>query len=183
MNELAACPLPEIRTTRVASNEAMEGIATSLADSAGCNNSSEPNGSESARSSVRAQPLLGRRICYAEDGVENQRLVAWILRRAGAIVEIVEDGWAALVCMNLAACEGRGFDLVLTDVDMPNMDGITLAKRLRISGLRIPILALTAHASVDAAATCTAAGCNAVLVKPIVPVDLLAECCRWLISG
>ena len=117
--------------------------------------------------------LAGLRVLLAEDGPDNQRLVTFHLRRVGAIVEVVENGLQALDLLlpqlgeptevaNLA-----GFDLLVTDLQMPVLDGLNLVRRLRQAGSRLPILALTAHAMGGDEQRCLAAGCDAYVPKPI----------------
>jgi PleD family two-component response regulator len=91
-------------------------------------------------------PRLAGRILLAEDGPDNQRLISFHLRRAGAVVDVAENGRIALERMEAAALEGRPYDLLLTDMQMPEVDGYTLARTLRARGATLPIVALTAHA-------------------------------------
>ncbi len=127
----------------------------------------------------RTQSLRGR-ILLAEDGKDNQRLIAHHLRRAGAEVEIAENGIEALALFDRAAVAGSPFDLLLTDVQMPEMDGCTLARTLRSRHRELPIIALTAHAMAEDRRRCQEAGCSDYATKPIDRVKLLAVCARWL---
>jgi signal transduction histidine kinase len=129
---------------------------------------------------VSAGPLAGRRVLLAEDGADNRRLLRFILTRAGA--EVVEhvDGQAALEAM--MAGEGGRVDLVLTDWDMPRLDGAGLVSALRSWGWRGPVVSLTAHATDDQHRACVAAGCDAHLTKPI-DWGVLVDTCAGLIEG
>ncbi|MDW7554036.1 MULTISPECIES: response regulator [Azospirillum] len=108
------------------------------------------------------------RVLLAEDEPVSQQAAAALLRRAGHEVTVVGDGRAAL-----AAVEREPYDLVLMDVQMPDMDGIEATRRIRAlsdgagntAGLRI--VALTASAVPGAAERCRAAGADAVLEKPL----------------
>lgn len=126
---------------------------------------------------VRTTVALQGRILLAEDGVDNQRLIAHHLRRAGAAVEIAENGRRAL---EMLEAPGAAFDLLLTDIQMPEMDGYTLARTLRERGNRIAIVALTAHAMPEDRQRCTDAGCDDYASKPIEKSALLETCAKWL---
>ena len=125
-------------------------------------------------------PVLSGRILFAEDGLENQRLVSFYLRRAGAEVETVSNGLVALRMIDEAAREGRTFDLLLTDMQMPEMDGYTLARTLRERASGLAIVALTAHAMQEDRQKCLEAGCDDYATKPIDKRTLLTTCGRWM---
>jgi PAS domain S-box-containing protein len=123
---------------------------------------------------------LRGRILLAEDGPDNQRLIAFHLRNAGAEVAIADNGRIALEMIDRAAGGGAPFDLLLTDVQMPEMDGYTLARTLRERGSTLPIIALTAHAMAEDRERCLQAGCDDFATKPIDKPALLATCARWM---
>jgi len=127
-----------------------------------------------------ALPSLAGRILLAEDGTDNQRLIAFILRKAGATVDVAAHGRLALVLLEQAEAAGLPYDLLLTDMQMPEMDGYTLARTLRERGSRLSIVALTAHAMATDEARCLAAGCDAYATKPIDRLGLLEVCANWL---
>jgi signal transduction histidine kinase len=103
------------------------------------------------------------RILLVEDGVDNQRLIAMILRKAGADVEIAENGRIAVERLGA----GESFDLLLMDMAMPEMDGYDATRTLRDMGCRMPIIALTAHGVQGEREKCLAAGCDDYATKPI----------------
>jgi CheY-like chemotaxis protein len=137
-----------------------------------------PSGpSPSGGASAREEPLSGLRILLVEDGADNQRLFSTLLRGAGSAVEIAEDGRLALERLfRRAADPDRAFDLVVMDMQMPEMDGYDAARALRARDCRVPIIALTAHAMDGARERCLDAGCDDFLTKPVRRDALLAAC-------
>ncbi len=113
------------------------------------------------------------RILLAEDNRVNQVLAVRILEKAGYSVTLADNGRAAL-----DALEKQHFDIVLMDVQMPEMDGLeaTVALRRRETGTgnRIPIIAMTAHAMVGDKERCLEAGMDAYLTKPLQMRDLFS---------
>jgi len=111
-------------------------------------------------------PCRSLRILLAEDNPINQTVAIRMLEKSGHRVVAVLDGLQALQML-----EKESFDLVLMDVQMPNMDGIeaTLAIRARerYSGRRVPIIAMTAHAMKGDAERCRDAGMDAYISKPV----------------
>ncbi len=111
---------------------------------------------------ARAVPLKGMRILLAEDGYDNREFVRDVLYRAGAEVQCVEDGQQAV-----AETQAQTFDVILMDMNMPQMDGYEATRLLRSRGYSRPILALTANVMSDDGERCREAGCNEHLAKPI----------------
>lgn len=124
---------------------------------------------------------LAGRILLAEDGIDNQKLITFHLRKAGATVDVAENGRIALEMIDNAIAIGQPFDLLLTDIQMPEMDGYQLTQTLRARGMGIPIVALTAHALAEDRQKCVQAGCDDYESKPIGRATLLAVCQKWLL--
>jgi signal transduction histidine kinase/HPt (histidine-containing phosphotransfer) domain-containing protein len=114
----------------------------------------------------------GLHVLLVEDNPVNRKLAECVLEKAGYGVTTADNGAAAL-----SALERDRFDLVLMDVQMPEMDGIETTARIRkrekASGGHVPVLALTAHAMPGDRARCLAAGMDGYLMKPIQPSMLL----------
>lgn len=122
------------------------------------------------------QTLAGRWILLAEDGQDNQRLIGYHLRRAGASLVICDNGLRALEALARCRAEGRQVDLLVSDIQMPEMDGYSLVRTLRDAGETLPILALTAHALEQDRQQCLAAGFDDYASKPIRSTELVAKC-------
>ena len=115
----------------------------------------------------------GLRVLVAEDNAVNQQVAAGMLERAGHEATVAENGREVL-----ALLERGTFDVVLMDVQMPEMDGLettaAIRNRERTMGGHLPIVAVTAHAMKEDAARCLAAGMDAHLAKPLQPRELAA---------
>jgi PAS domain S-box-containing protein len=115
---------------------------------------------------ARTRPL---RILVAEDNLVNRKLVTRLLQKRGHRITAVDNGHAAVLAVT--APQGRRFDVVLMDVQMPQMNGLEATAAIRRyeagRGQRVPIVALTAHALPGDRERCIAAGMDAYLAKPI----------------
>jgi signal transduction histidine kinase/ActR/RegA family two-component response regulator len=114
-----------------------------------------------------AETNLDCRVLLAEDGLDNQRLIAHVLRRAGAEVTVADTGKVALELALASLQAGCPFDLILMDIQMPEMDGLEATRKLRSAGYTGPIIALTAHAMKEDDLKCADAGCDDYMTKPI----------------
>lgn len=119
--------------------------------------------------------LAGLRVLLADDSVDIRRLLRHHLERAGAAVVVVGDGEAALVELRRPVGERPG--LALIDVQMPGLDGCEVARRSRVGGGGVPMVALSA--SIDERTRCLGAGFDDFATKPIEPAALVALCERW----
>jgi signal transduction histidine kinase/CheY-like chemotaxis protein/HPt (histidine-containing phosphotransfer) domain-containing protein len=127
--------------------------------------------------------LTGIRVLLAEDSADLRGLVSAVLRLAGATVETAVDGLDALSKAGLAQAAGAPYHVVLMDMQMPRLDGYGATARLRASGYRWPIAALTAHAMAGERARCLAAGCDDHLTKPIHIPTVLTQVARLARRG
>ena len=108
-----------------------------------------------------------RRVLVVDDGPENRELVALVLAEAGIAVEEAENGQVAVDKATRTA-----YDAILMDMSMPVMDGFTATKLLRGRGMKLPIIALTAHAMKGFEKEILEAGCTGYVTKPI-DIDVL----------
>ena len=120
----------------------------------------------------------GCRILLVDDNDVNRIIATKLLEKHGHQVVAVENGALAV-----AATASEHFDLVLMDVQMPVMDGLTATARIRTrehgTGLHLPIIAVTAHAMDHDRQRCLAAGMDDHLPKPIRSADLFATIARF----
>jgi CheY-like chemotaxis protein/HPt (histidine-containing phosphotransfer) domain-containing protein len=119
-------------------------------------------------------------VLVAEDGIDNQALIAIKLRETGLKVEIAPNGKIAFEKALAAAGRNAPFDLILMDVQMPVMDGFSATLELRGKGYRGPIIALTANAMDRDRNKCLNAGCNDFVTKPISMEKLFKAIGRYL---
>lgn len=126
---------------------------------------------------VTTSPMkLSGRILLAEDVLANQKLIAFLLQKWGAVVQVVDNGLLAVNAALLASNARQPFDLILMDIQMPEMDGYTATATLRRQGYTGKIIALTAHASDDDRDRCLSSGFDSFAVKPIQKDQLFAVC-------
>ncbi|HKJ70824.1 MAG TPA: ATP-binding protein, partial [Gammaproteobacteria bacterium] len=126
------------------------------------------------RTGAEAESLAAQRILLAEDSPDNVLLVKAFLKGLPYTVEVVEDGAAAV-----AAVREGNFDMVLMDIQMPGMDGLTATRAIRQweheqGRYHTPIVALTAHALEEHREEAQNAGCDGYLSKPVKKERLVA---------
>ncbi|MFA7289162.1 MAG: response regulator [Melioribacteraceae bacterium] len=136
--------------------------------------------SESSKNEINENTNRKKRLLLVEDNPISQNLELKILKEVGYDVEAVGTGQDAI-----EAVYTDKFDLVLMDVEMQGMDGLTATKRIRESGRRcakVPIIAVTAHSSMKDREVCLAAGMNDYIAKPINIHFLKITIDQWLTS-
>jgi signal transduction histidine kinase/CheY-like chemotaxis protein len=119
-------------------------------------------------------------VLVAEDGIDNQALIATRLREMGLKLEIAPNGQVACEKALSALNRNAPYDLILMDVQMPVMDGFSATQELRGKGYRGPIIALTANAMERDRSKCLDAGCNDFVTKPIDMEKLIKAIGRFL---
>ena len=107
------------------------------------------------------QTFAGKAL-VAEDNLSNQILIKLLLEKMGLEVAIADDGQKAIEMV-----QRQYFDILLTDIQMPNMNGYDLVKTLRVKGYNLPIIALTANVMNSEDQECINVGCNDYLPKPV----------------
>jgi len=131
----------------------------------------------------RESAFDGRRILVVEDDVRNIFALSSVLEPMGAKVEIARNGKEALAALDGRPARGNGaIDLVLMDIMMPEMDGITAMREIRKRSelAKLPIIALTAKAMQDDQEKCLAAGANDYIAKPLDVEKLLSLIRVWM---
>lgn len=126
--------------------------------------------------------IRGAKILLAEDNEINQQVAVELLHKAGLVVTVVGNGHAAV-----ETATKDDYDLVLMDIQMPEMDGLEATRRIRTSGRagasELPIIAMTAHAMADDRAKSLEAGMNDHVTKPVDPEELFRVLARWIKPG
>ena len=119
------------------------------------------------------------RVLVVDDRRDIRLLISQFLGEAGAEVATAEDGQKAIAVIDNAQTEGRPFDLIVMDIQMPVMDGYAATAELRRQGFKRPIIALTASVMKAERNACYEAGFNAFLSKPIKQSELVAVVARY----
>ena len=133
----------------------------------------------SAAQGEQGARLRGARILLAEDNDINQQIAIELLEGVGASVKVAHNGRQAVEILSNGP-QPPPFDVVLMDLQMPEMDGYQATARLRSEERfsALPIIAMTAHATVEERQRCLAAGMDDHVTKPIDPEALFETLCR-----
>ena len=131
---------------------------------------------------VEAVPLAGRRMLVVEDNAVNRAILSRTLQQRGVTVVAVEDAAAALRLLRGEDGPRPTFDLVVTDNQMPGMDGFELAAALRRDpgGRQLPLMMLSSAGSLGQAERCRELGIAAYLTKPVTQAELVDALARVL---
>ena len=121
--------------------------------------------------------LNGLKVLLAEDSPDNQLIVSYMLKAAGADVAVVDNGQAALDRLRT-----QSYDVVLMDIQMPVMDGFEAIEKLRNQGNQTPVFALTAHTMSDERRKCLDSGFTDHISKPIDPRTLLEQLSPFVVQ-
>jgi CheY-like chemotaxis protein len=121
-------------------------------------------------------------VLLVEDNEINQQVAAELLQSVGLDVDVADNGQLALQCVQASHANGRPYDIVLMDMQMPVMDGVSAARALREthSAKALPIVAMTANAMQVDRDRCLAAGMNGFVTKPIDPEQLWEALLAWV---
>ena len=126
---------------------------------------------------LQRNEFLGAHVLVAEDNAINREVIARLLRYAGIEVTLAGTGREALQLVHQREISP---DMIIMDVQMPDMDGLSATRALRSEGCKLPVAALTAGVSAAEREACEAAGMSDFLAKPIDLDELAAVLTRWL---
>ncbi len=136
-----------------------------------------PVDAETDRKEPAASKLPGAKVLLVEDKTINQQIMRDLLQGHGLSVCVAENGKQALTCLHR-----EDFDLVLMDIQMPEMDGYQTTRTIRNERRfdHLPVIAMTAHAMAGDREKCFQAGMNDYISKPIIPERLIAVIKGWI---
>jgi CheY-like chemotaxis protein len=126
---------------------------------------------------------LDCRVLLVEDCLDNQHLIAHVLRKAGAEVSVADNGQVAVDLALAAKQAGNTFDIILMDIQMPVMDGYEATRQLRKTGYSDPIIALTANVTTGNRQKCLDAGCDDYMTKPFDIATFVTDVAEHLARG
>ncbi len=127
---------------------------------------------------MQVQQSAGKKLLVAEDNPINLIIVTGFLELSGYVFDAVENGFDCLKLLH-----ENSYDLLLTDISMPILDGVQVATEIRAmtnAKRKIPIIAMTANAEIVSAERFVTAGINEVLTKPFTKADLQCSIEKWL---
>ncbi|WP_306603766.1 ATP-binding protein [Azonexus sp.] len=130
-----------------------------------------------ASAALLVKSYAGRKLLLVEDDPVNQEIGRELLEEVGLQVDVANNGLEALEMLN-----SKIYDLVLMDMQMPEMGGLEATRRIRaeLKQPDLPIIAMTANAFAEDRTQCMAAGMNDFMAKPVIPEKLFALVAKWL---
>lgn len=147
-----------------------------------CYARSEKTLDDNGRSNVgiafkEASCIAGRRILVVEDNEVNQKVICTILSKAKLVIDVANNGKEAISILQ----SGRSYDLIIMDLQMPEMDGFQTTAFIRNKlGIAVPIIAMTASALRNEKQKCFDLGMNEYLTKPFAPKEIFSHLSRLL---
>ncbi|MCK5348266.1 MAG: response regulator, partial [Desulfobacula sp.] len=138
------------------------------------------NKKETTRQSLKEKSQKDARLLVVEDNIVNQKVISKILQNFGYIAQIASNGKECLAMLS-----EQDFDIVLMDIQMPEMDGLTATRLVRadnstVLNPEVPIVAMTAHAMAGYREICLEAGMTDYITKPINPKILIEKISQYL---
>jgi CheY-like chemotaxis protein len=136
----------------------------------------------SSNAELALAEFAGARILLVEDNEINQLVACELLRGVGFVVDVAENGQGGVHQVHARHTEGQPYDIVLMDMQMPIMDGVTASRLIRetFGEQTLPIVAMTANAMQADKERCLAAGMNGYVSKPINPDELWRTLLAWI---
>ena len=156
-SRIQACGIQRCLTKPVRPSDLLQAVAEGLGD----------RGEEPAPTERRPRTEKARRVLVVDDGELNREVARHLLEQRGHVVTLVKSGREALEAVGREA-----FDVILMDVQMPEMDGIETARALRDRGSKTPVVAVTAHAMKGDRERFLAAGMDGYVSKPVRPREM-----------
>jgi PAS domain S-box-containing protein len=152
-------------------------VESSIVDTFNVNNGSQSISEHFLDSPSKCADLIGWRVLLVEDNEINREITAAFLTKLGVVVETAENGLDGL-----ERVKSEPFDLVLMDIQMPIMDGLTATQEIRSDSrfVHLPIIAMSANGTKEDIEKGLAAGLNDYLIKPIYPQKLAEKLVLWL---
>jgi CheY-like chemotaxis protein len=137
---------------------------------------------DSSSAEAALAPLAGARILLVEDNEINQLVACEMLRGVGFVVDVADNGQIGVHQVHARHADAQPYDIVLMDMQMPVMDGVTASRLIRESfdSATLPIVAMTANAMQVDKERCMAAGMNGYVSKPINPEELWRALLAWV---
>ena len=140
------------------------------------------HGQKTSTTEAALASLAGARILLVEDDEINQQVACELLQSAGFVVDVANNGQIGVHQVHARFADAQPYDIVLMDMQMPVMDGVTASRLIRetFSSQALPIVAMTANAMKADKERCLAAGMNGFVSKPIDPEELWRALLAWI---